>query len=70
MESFQKRERDRRKILKRQEKAVRRKERSQSHAPRGDGAPPALPGVDPAPSEDPSAVRVVPAGPSGESATP
>ena len=70
MESFQKRERDRRKLLKRREKADRRKERSRSHADPTDGAPPILPGVEIVTQEDSSALRVAAPGPAGAGGTP
>ena len=70
MESFQKRERDRRKLLKRREKADRRKERSQAQADRNAGIPPASPSIDSPSTEVQDAVRVAPPGSSSPGATP
>lgn len=70
MESFQKRERDRRKILKRREKADRKKERSQAHAGQSDAVPSTLPADDSVPAEDPDAIRVAVPEPGIAGATP
>ena len=70
MESFQKRERDRRKLLKRREKADRRKERSRSHADPAEGVLPVLPVVEVVTQEDSSALRVAAPGPGGAGGTP
>jgi hypothetical protein len=58
MDSFQKRDRDRKQRLKQLEKAERRKERSRSSARRGDGTQANLHGVGPVSVEESSAVRV------------
>src|SRR6187397_1629817 len=55
MESFQKRERDRRKLRKRQEKADRRRGRAESKIAGGDDARPASSLTAPTPAEDASA---------------
>lgn len=70
MESFQKRERDRRKLLKRREKADRRKERLRSHADPASGVPPIVPLVENVAQEDSSAPRVAAPGPTGAGGTP